>query len=167
MDNHPHRCLHPASPRILWAGVLTVGILIGGCGTAVRRAPAPSVTSSTAGSAGSASSATAAEYAPYYKVNGVATLRSGSPLAMQAGDFAFSPNTLSTKIGTPVRLDVDNTSPEAHNFALPAFAVNTALPAGRTTTVTFTPTKVGTYYFYCNLPGHPEAGMVGKLTVSA
>ena len=34
-------------------------------------------------------------------------------------------------------------------------------------TVTFTPTDPGTYEFYCTIPGHREAGMVGSLVVAA
>ena len=33
-------------------------------------------------------------------------------------------------------------------------------------TVTFTPTDPGTYEFYCTIPGHREAGMVGSLVVA-
>lgn len=169
--------VHLGYPRRWWAAALAIGILVGGCGTGARKAPFTSATSSStaptsgssaprASTSGSAATSNGAEYAAYYKVNGTATVQPGSPLAMKAGDFAFSPNTLSAKAGTPVHISIENTSPEPHNFSLPAFAVSANLPAGATTAVHFTPTRAGTYYFYCNLPGHPEAGMVGKLTVS-
>ncbi len=38
--------------------------------------------------------------------------------------------------------------------------------AGTISSVTFTPTKAGEYEFACTLPGHKEAGMVGKLIVT-
>ncbi len=33
--------------------------------------------------------------------------------------------------------------------------------------LTFTPSKPGTYEFFCTVAGHKEAGMVGTLTVKA
>lgn len=105
-------------------------------------------------------------YAKYFRVNGTASIAAGVPLAMEAADFAFSPNTLTVKAGTRVHINVTNTSPEPHNFSLPVFGVNVNLPPGTTTPVNFTASRAGTYYFYCSLPGHPQAGMVGRLTVS-
>ncbi len=37
---------------------------------------------------------------------------------------------------------------------------------GTTTTVLFTPTQTGEYEFECTIPGHREAGMVGKVIVT-
>ena len=37
---------------------------------------------------------------------------------------------------------------------------------GTTATVVFTATEVGVYEFACTIPGHKEAGMVGKLVVT-
>jgi uncharacterized cupredoxin-like copper-binding protein len=39
-------------------------------------------------------------------------------------------------------------------------------PAGQGK-LTFTPSKAGTYEFYCTVAEHKEAGMVGTLTVKA
>ena len=36
---------------------------------------------------------------------------------------------------------------------------------GETGTLEFTPTAAGEYQIDCNLPGHKEAGMIGKLIV--
>lgn len=36
---------------------------------------------------------------------------------------------------------------------------------GQSTSVTFTPTQVGEFEFICTIPGHREAGMVGRLVV--
>lgn len=109
---------------------------------------------------------TAAQLAPYYRANGTAVLTSAAPVVLTANDFVFQPNTLSAKVGTRVRLQIRNVSSGTHNFTLPAFGVDASLPAGRTTTVTFTASRRGMYYFWCALPGHAQAGMVGTLTVS-
>jgi heme/copper-type cytochrome/quinol oxidase subunit 2 len=165
--------MRQASQARAWALAAAAAVLlVSGCGTGARQAPNPSDTSSAPSSsvpsAASSVSAdqTGAQYAAYYRVNGTATLAAGAPLSMNAADFAFRPNTLTVKVGTPVHINVQNTSSEAHNFDLPAFGVNVNLPPGTTTAVTFTPTQTGTYYFWCNLPGHPQAGMVGKITVT-
>ncbi len=176
--------LRPNRLRALWAGALACGIFVGGCGIGPRRAPAPrgassgspststgmAAGSSTATGGSSASTSTAAvsgaEYAQYYRTNGTAAIVAGAPLTMWASDFAFSPNALAVRVGTRVHLNVDNASPEAHNFTLEAFGVNVNLPPDTTTPVSFIPSRTGTYYFYCNLPGHAQAGMVGRLTVS-
>lgn len=40
-------------------------------------------------------------------------------------------------------------------------------PAAARQTVTFTPAEPGKYEFFCSVPGHREAGMVGSLIVAA
>lgn len=39
------------------------------------------------------------------------------------------------------------------------------MAAGETKTLTFNSGAAGEYEFYCSIPGHREAGMVGKLIV--
>jgi uncharacterized cupredoxin-like copper-binding protein len=39
------------------------------------------------------------------------------------------------------------------------------MAAGKPALALFTPTTTGTYSFYCGVPGHREAGMVGTLIV--
>ena len=114
---------------------------------------------------GAATADPAARYAAHYRPNGTATVAPGQAVQIAASDFAFSPNTLTVMAGKPLRIQLNNVSTEAHNFDFPSQNVNVNLPARTSTTVTFTPARAGTFYFYCNLPGHAAAGMVGKLTV--
>ncbi len=44
-------------------------------------------------------------------------------------------------------------------------AVHMGAMAGMSSSITFIPTKPGTYEFFCAVPGHREAGMVGTLNV--
>jgi len=55
----------------------------------------------------------------------------------------------------------------AHNFGIGEFGVRTAtiLLGSKTDEITFTPTKTGTFPFWCSVPGHRDAGMVGKFIV--
>lgn len=82
---------------------------------------------------------------------------------LEAGDFYFKPNTIEAKAGEPITVSVKNGSPLPHNFTIDAFKVSFLIQPGETSSATFTPTA-GTQQFYCNLPGHKEAGMVGTLT---
>jgi len=43
--------------------------------------------------------------------------------------------------------------------------LHVAVQPNETNQLTFTPTKPGTYEFYCTVPGHKEAGMVGTMTL--
>ena len=43
--------------------------------------------------------------------------------------------------------------------------VHVAADASKSGTVEFTPTKAGSYAFYCTVPGHKESGMLGTLIV--
>ncbi len=62
-------------------------------------------------------------------------------------------------------LRLENQDTNAHSFDIDEFTVHTPLPAGATSLALFTPSTPGTYTFYCSIPGHREAGMVGTLVV--
>jgi len=46
-------------------------------------------------------------------------------------------------------------------------ALHMAAANGTSATIEFTPTKPGTYTFFCTVAGHKAAGMTGTLTVTA
>ena len=82
--------------------------------------------------------------------------------------FKFDPPTLEAKVGEQVTVTLDNKGVLEHNFVIDELSVNVGPIAGgqKSTPATFTPTAAGTYTFYCNVPGHKEAGMTGTLTVT-
>lgn len=126
------------------------------------KSSATAKTSSTS----SAASTTGAQYAKYYKANGSATLKANTPLTIALSDFAYKPNTLTATPGEKVVLTLHNTATLTHTFVLGATKTDVSVNAGTTGTAKFTaPSKAGTYYFYCNIPGHAQQGMVGKLIV--
>ena len=59
-----------------------------------------------------------------------------------------------------------NKSPIGHNIALHGVsgAAGKIVPQGKTSTFTVN-LKPGKYTFYCQVPGHEQAGMKGTLTV--
>lgn len=88
-------------------------------------------------------------------------------VTIQATDqFRFVPDVINAKPGQQIQLTLQNTGSLDHSFVLPDLNINYQLPAGKTLKETFSaPSKAGTYQFYCNVPGHKEAGMVGNLIV--
>jgi plastocyanin len=66
-----------------------------------------------------------------------------------------------------VEFDTRNDEPIGHNIAIQGNGIDQKGPVvqgGATSKVTVD-LKPGTYTFYCSVPGHREAGMLGKLTV--
>ena len=63
--------------------------------------------------------------------------------------------------------EIVNKGNTVHNFLSPALNISpTDTPIQKTTPVSFSvPTAPGAYMFWCNIPGHAEAGMVGELIV--
>ncbi|HET7010469.1 MAG TPA: cupredoxin domain-containing protein [Anaerolineales bacterium] len=112
-------------------------------------------------------------------------------VSLTAVDMEFQPNVLEVTAGTPVRLTMTNAGTLEHDFSILEIPMEsmgaTAMPMeghdmgamtvdpqlhmatamGTSNTLEFTPTKPGTYEFFCTVPGHKEAGMVGSLIVKA
>jgi nitrite reductase (NO-forming) len=82
---------------------------------------------------------------------------------LEAYDIGWNPNTL--QIGTgPQKIEIKNTGSTMHDFSITKLNIHVELPPGQTTTVDID-APAGEYEFYCSVPGHKEAGMVGKLVV--
>jgi uncharacterized cupredoxin-like copper-binding protein len=89
--------------------------------------------------------------------------------ANSSGLLKYTKSTLSAKAGK-VTIAFSNSSPLSHNFTLQEGTNGKILGAtptfqGGTKTLTLN-LKPGTYTFFCSVPGHRMAGMVGTLTVS-
>lgn len=89
--------------------------------------------------------------------------------------YTFDPAHLVVQAGKPVELTLKNVSTLApHNFKIDDIAgalyVSQEVKAGRAGAVRFTPTKPGTYAFFCDkklafFPSHRTKGMEGVLEV--
>ncbi len=88
-------------------------------------------------------------------------------VTIEAREFAFSPTVLMLKMGQPIRLTFKNTGKMPHNFIIDEIngAKTAMVSAGQTTTIEFTPTKAGTFKFYCGVGNHRAQGMEGTVTV--
>jgi len=80
-------------------------------------------------------------------------------------DIAFNPKEITIPANTDVVIQLPNNGMAAHNFNIDALGVNSGdVAPGQSATVTIN-AEPGTYEYYCSIPGHKEAGMVGKLIV--
>ena len=110
-----------------------------------------------------------------------------------AKEFTFTPTALNVAAGQPVVISLQNTGAVEHDWSVREIEISgeaksngetsgsghmmagmgdepklhVAASAGGKGTLTFTPSKPGTYEFYCTVAGHKEAGMSGTLTVQA
>jgi plastocyanin len=92
-----------------------------------------------------------------------ATVRVSSPAD---GSPIFEPSKLTAKAGT-VTIDYDNPSPVDHSIAIEAGGETldeSEIAADATLTAT-ADLEPGKFVYYCTVPGHREAGMVGTLAV--
>jgi plastocyanin len=85
-----------------------------------------------------------------------------------SGQLKFTKKTLAAKAGK-VTIDFTNMSSTGHNFTIQKGASGAVVGAtptfsggSKTLSVSLQP---GTYTFFCSVPGHRAAGMVGTLTV--
>ncbi len=63
-------------------------------------------------------------------------------------------------------LSLPNVGGSAHNFSIDELGISEDMPVNETVSVQIPPeTAPGTYVFYCDVPGHLQAGMVGNLIV--
>jgi uncharacterized cupredoxin-like copper-binding protein len=79
-------------------------------------------------------------------------------------DIYFDPKELTIPANTDVTVELPNEGVTAHDFSIDALGIAVALPPGETKSVVIN-APPGDYEYYCNVPGHKEAGMVGTLHV--
>ncbi len=85
-----------------------------------------------------------------------------SAQTVTAFDIYFEPKAVTIPANTDVTFTLPNDGVSAHDFSIDALGISVALPPGETQTVVVN-APPGTYEYYCNVPGHKEAGMVGTL----
>ena len=90
----------------------------------------------------------------------------GAPmLGVSFVDFAFSPREIRVKAGQPVNLRISNQGGILHDLTIPTLGYQAVVQPGQQSTVGMSVSEPGTYEFFCSVPGHREAGMVGRLIV--
>lgn len=100
-------------------------------------------------------------------------------------NLRFAPSTVDVPAGKTVRINVTNQDATEHDLLVQGLHIEKvgeatgAHHAGATPdmlvvhvtasgngSITFHTDEKGTFAFYCTIPGHKDAGMVGKMTVS-
>lgn len=89
----------------------------------------------------------------------------GGEVEISTEDIKFDPKELTIAANTEVKIKVTNKGVLQHDFHVDKLDVTSKLlNGGESDTVTIK-AAAGTYEFWCTVPGHKEAGMVGTLTV--
>ena len=111
---------------------------------------------------------------------GSASDQASTNLTVTMTDFEFNPTSSTVPAGETITLKLINNGAVAHEWALLSSPVEipfddedeakilfeAEVEAGESATVTFTaPAAAGEYEVVCAIPGHMEAGMIGKLIV--
>lgn len=107
-----------------------------------------------------------------WQQSGSTTASAGTPSAaataasatIESYDIYFEPKELTIPAGADVTVTLPNDGMTLHNFSIDALDINVDIAPGETKTVTIN-APAGSYEYYCNVPGHKPAGMVGTLTV--
>ena len=88
-----------------------------------------------------------------------------STVSLTAKDTKFLETGLAATTGEVVGIYVTNRDVYAHAFDIDSLGIHVPLPPASTTFVAVKPTGAGTLEFYCAVPGHRDAGMVGSIAV--
>ena len=85
-------------------------------------------------------------------------------VTVESYDIYFEPEQLSIPADTDVTVSLPNVGAALHNFSIDELGIDVDIAPGATEE-TLINAPAGTYEYYCNVPGHKPAGMVGTLTV--
>ena len=84
-----------------------------------------------------------------------------------ATEFKYIPSTVVVPAGQPVEIVLDTgQAATEHRFSVPELGLRVDAAAGEFRSKRFTFKKPGEYTVVCDLPGHEEAGMFGRLVVT-
>jgi len=84
------------------------------------------------------------------------------PVSVELADSTFRPASVTIPAGRPVSIELRNVGALEHDWSVDALRFSPNVRPGQSTVVELT-APAGVYEVYCSLPGHREAGMVGRL----
>lgn len=99
---------------------------------------------------------------------------SPAPVTIAGFDIGWEYNGKRTTAGSPIEVPVlpgatislPNIGNALHNFVVDEWGIEVEMPVGETVQATVpADAESGSYKFYCSIPGHEAAGMVGQLAV--
>ena len=87
-------------------------------------------------------------------------------VSVEAVDIAFSTDTIEIAADTDVTFTITNNGGAAHDFVIEGTDYNTGYLNGGQSATLVVNLPAGEYTFYCSVPGHRPAGMVGTIIVT-
>ncbi len=96
----------------------------------------------------------------------VAPAAKSSEVQVVAREYSFEPAVIEVQVGRPFTLILENRGALEHDIEVHGANIHLHAEPGETVQGTFTITSPGTYEVTCEVPGHKELGMVGKLVAS-
>lgn len=103
------------------------------------------------------------------------TINNTQKIHIELGDYRFKPKHFEVNVNQPVEIILhNNDSVTPHDFVLQhpeaGLDVTVEVKAGKTETVSFTPTQTGTFSFHCSkkllfFKSHEAKGMHGEMVV--
>jgi uncharacterized cupredoxin-like copper-binding protein len=85
--------------------------------------------------------------------------------SVRAVKTTFTAANVSIRTNDVLGLFVVNEDGVGHQFDIDSLGIHASLPANATIVVAIRPTGPGAITYYCAIPGHREAGMVGTISV--
>lgn len=86
-------------------------------------------------------------------------------IVVEASEFKYQPPELTIPSAGSTTIELVNTGTVEHDLTIDALEFQVAVKVGEAARGTLTDVDPGTYEFYCTIPGHAAAGMVGSLVV--
>ena len=91
-------------------------------------------------------------------------LNASTEVTVPSYNIYFDPKELTIPADTDVTVSLPNVGAILHNFSIDDLGIDVDIDPGATEETTIN-APAGEYEYYCNVPGHTAAGMVGTLTV--
>jgi len=91
---------------------------------------------------------------------------SENEIAVEGGEFKFTPSEITVKKGEKVKITFKNTGSVQHDYVIEDLGISTKrVNPGQEDSVEFTPNESGEFKFLCSVGNHEELGMLGTLIV--
>jgi plastocyanin len=152
---------------IIFALVTLLGVALVSSGAGLAQESSPEASprscpkaSPSAGVDASPTASSAADATPCPE----ASPGSESKVDVTSYDIYFDPKEVTIPANTDVKFILPNKGVTLHNFSIDELGIDVDIKPGATEEIVIN-APAGTYEYYCNVPGHKEAGMVGTLIV--
>jgi len=159
--------------------VVATAILLAACGSGDENEAKPTVTripdaanapvltpaeGSTPAAASPAAATSGSIGSPAAVTSPAANAPEPTAFEVVSDDIFFEPDSLTIPAGTAVVVSLPNQGAGPHNFSIDELDISVDQAPGEEQEIEIN-AAAGEYEFYCNVPGHREAGMEGTLIV--